>query len=370
MYPKLLCIGISFPALAGRCLPGNDPRVAATEQDVGVPKGKRPPPQRVTALEIPCRGMRALVVSNMKPTSQAPQRGSFVRDQVVALRRLGVDVTTFDWEPGTSRHPRALASLRALLRREAHDVVHAHYGLAGWVARAAGADPLVVTFHGTDVRHPIVGAMSRRLARREILVATASRSLFAAEGGRPGLPAPLGRAAVLPCGADLERFRPVESRRARRELGLAEAGRYLLFPASPTRQVKRFDRAEAVATACGAELLTLGTVPPAEVPLWVNAASAVLITSEHEGFGLAAVEALACDRPVLSTPVGAVPALAGGIDGCLVADFDAEVFAAAAERHLTAAGPRVMGRRRALAFGAGRAAERVLAAYRDLTGIT
>ena len=44
---------------------------------------------------------------------------------------------------------------------------------------------------------------------------------------------------------------------------------------------------------------------------WVNAANAVLITSDNEGFGLAAVEALACDVPVLSTPVGIAPTLLG-----------------------------------------------------------
>ena len=45
------------------------------------------------------------------------------------------------------------------------------------------------------------------------------------------------------------------------------------------------------------------------MPDWINAANAVLVTSENEGFGLVAVEALACDVAVLSTPVGVAPAL-------------------------------------------------------------
>ena len=36
----------------------------------------------------------------------------------------------------------------------------------------------------------------------------------------------------------------------------------------------------------------------------MNAANAVLVPSEREGFGLAVLEALACDVPVLATPVG------------------------------------------------------------------
>src|SRR5438270_264495 len=82
-------------------------------------------------------------------------------------------------------------------------------------------------------------------------------------------------------------------------------GAYRPFPADPGRQEKRYDRATEV--AAGAELLVLRNVDPAEVPLWVNAASAVLVTSEREGFGLGALEALACDVPVLSTDVGIAP---------------------------------------------------------------
>ncbi len=54
-------------------------------------------------------------------------------------------------------------------------------------------------------------------------------------------------------------------------------------------------------------LLALGNVPPSDVPLCVNAANAVLVPSEREGFGLGVLEALACDVPVLATPVGIAP---------------------------------------------------------------
>ncbi len=195
------------------------------------------------------------------------------------------------------------------MRRGSFDLVHAHYGLAGWCASLAGARPLIVTFHGTDVRHPTVGRLSRRLARRLDLVAGASRALFAPEAERPGLPKRPGASAVLPCGADLDRFRPSPRAEARQRLGLDPEGRYLLFPAATFRPEKRHDRALEVARLAGAELLTGGAIEAERMPDWVNAANAVLVTSENEGFGLVAVEALACDVPVLSTPVGVAPAL-------------------------------------------------------------
>jgi len=309
--------------------------------------------------------VRVLVVTNFEPDAAAPQRGRWVRDQVDEVRRRGIDVDVFSFPPGRGEYLPATRRLRALLRRERFDLVHAHYGLPGWCARLAGARPLLVTFHGTDVRHPVVGALSRRLAWRVDLVAGVSRALFDAEDGRPGLPAVPG-SAVLPCGPDLARFRPIPRAEARRALGLDPDGRYLLFPANPARAEKRHDRAAEVATACGADLLTGGSIEPERMPLWFNAASAVLVTSEYEGFGMTAVEALSCEVPVLSTPVGVAPYALTGVAGCLCAPFETAVWSAAARSHLDAPDPRVAGSGRASTLSAARMAERVIEAYRDI----
>jgi glycosyltransferase involved in cell wall biosynthesis len=309
--------------------------------------------------------MRVLVVTNFTPDASAPQRGRWVRDQIEEIRRRGVEVEVFGFPPGSSHYIPATLRLRKLLRRERFDLVHVHYGLTAWCALLGGARPLVVSFHGTDVRHPVVGPMSRRLARRVDLVAGVSRALFAPEAGRPGLPRVPG-SAVLPCGPDLERFRPLPRSNARRTLGLDPEGRYLLFPASPHRHAKRFDLAAELAATTGAELLSGGSIDPKEMPLWVNAANAVLVTSDYEGFGLVCIEALACDVPILSTPVGIAPFALAGVAGTLCAPFDAATWAAAASPHLDAADPRVEGAARAASLSAARMAERTIEAYRDV----
>lgn len=312
--------------------------------------------------------MRVLVVTNFEPDEQAPQRGRWVRDQVEEVRRRGVEVELFSFPPGRGEYLPATRRLRALLRRERFDLVHAHYGLAGWCAKLAGARPLIVTFHGTDVRHHLVGHLSRRLAWRIDRVAAVSKQLFSPEDGRPGLP-PVPGSAVLPCGPSLDRFQSMPRAEARRALGLDSEGRYLFFPANPARPEKRHDRAAELAAACGAELLSGGSIEPEKMPLWLNAADAVLVTSDYEGFGMAAVEALACGVPVLSTPVGVAPYALGGVEGCHCASFELEAWSAVARRHLEASDPRVEGSARAASLSAARMAERVIEAYRDLTAV-
>jgi len=113
-------------------------------------------------------------------------------------------------------------------------------------------------------------------------------------------------------------------------------------------------------------LLTLGRVHPFEVPLYVNAANAVLVPSAHEGFGLAVLEALACDVPVLATPVGVHPAALDDVAGTLCAPFDLAAWRALAEQHVQASDPRVEGRDRAAQWSARQMARRVLDAWGEV----
>ena len=310
--------------------------------------------------------MRVLTVMNFGADPETPQRGRWVVDQVEALRELGLDVELFTFQPGKDQYLPATRRIRRILKERSFDLVHAHYGLAGWCASLAGASPLVVTFHGTDVRHRIVGPMSRALTRRIDLIAGASKALFETEAGRPGLPLTPGRNAVLPCGADLSRFRQLDRATAKAELGLDPAKRYLFFPADPERAEKRADRARQVAEAAGAELLTGGSIEPDRMALWINAAHAVLITSEYEGFGLACLESLACNVPVMSTPVGIAPHACRGMERSLCTDFELESWAAFASSLLEMEDPRVRGRVVSEALSAVRMADRVNLAYREI----
>ena len=306
--------------------------------------------------------LRVLIVANMYPSPSRPSYGVFVADQVAALRATGeADVEVFHWNARRRPWRYALAALELRLTRVQADVVHAHYGLSGVVALATPRRlPLVLTVHGRDCHHPVVKRLTGLVARRAAAVVAVSAELAAQ--------CPFAVSAVIPPGADLTAFRPLPRAEARARLGLdpSPARRLLVFPADPARPEKRFADARALAarlalTRPDVELRAVFGRPRAEMPLWLNAADAVLVTSEREGYGLACVEALACDVPVLSTPVGVAPTLLAGVEGCLCAPFEPSAWAAHVEGLLGGGDPRVAGRavaetqacpsRRAVSYG-------------------
>jgi glycosyltransferase involved in cell wall biosynthesis len=75
------------------------------------------------------------------------------------------------------------------------------------------------------------------------------------------------------------------------------------------------------------------------------------------------LEALACNVPVLATPVGIAPKVLGGVPGALCAPFDANHWREALTRTLQASDPRIDGRDAAEAYSAHRMAQRLLGAW-------
>ena len=254
--------------------------------------------------------VRALVVSNMAASRENPARGVFVRDQVA------------------------------------------------WESRWFEKKNYRAWLHEDTAIRKYFGRLTRAALGHLDLVATVSEALAAELG--PLEPPP----AVLPCGVALDRFRPIPRDAARLALGLDREAPCLLFPFDPRRVSKHFDRARELAG--DVRLITLGATAPDHVTLAINAANAVLVPSEAEGFGLAVLEALACDVPVLATPVGVHPQALAGIEGTLCAPYDRERWAAALEPILAQADPRVAGRARAAEYSSERMAERVAAAWRSL----
>jgi len=256
----------------------------------------------------------------------------FFDDQVAALERCGVECTTMT-VPGDrgDRSPADFLRFLRRVRREAddgYDVVHANFGLTGPAALAQPTSPVVVTLWGTDVmgdRWPVT-ALSRLSARRANAVVLPSHRLADYVDCQHRL---------IQFGVDTELFRPMPRAAAREALGWDDDGHVVLFPYAPDREVKDYPRAADVVdrTDADADLRVVTNVSHEEMPTYMNASDAVLITSSRESGPMVVKEAAACNVPVVSTDVGFVREVIGPVDGSEVCETDAEL-AAALERAL------------------------------------
>src|SRR3954469_8810083 len=131
----------------------------------------------------------------MYPTPERPQLGSFVRDQVEALRRRDdVEIELFAFDPGLRAYPAAPRQVRARCKGRRFAIVHAHFGLVAWPALVAHLGPVVVTLHGNDLFHPRSNRITRAALPFTALPAAVSREFSA---NLPGA-GTTRRVAVLP----------------------------------------------------------------------------------------------------------------------------------------------------------------------------
>src|SRR5687768_188267 len=184
--------------------------------------------------------MKVLVVTNMYPTPDMPAFGTFVKDQVDALREAGaeVDVFSIPGRRGMWQYARALPRFWRFLLGRRYDVIHAHYVLAGVVARLQWGHRVVLTHHGPEVlgqprwQGPLCRLMTPLFDEVIHVTEEVRRALNDGDGW------------VIPCGIDLERFAPISRAEARQRAGLPQEKRLVLFAGDHWRPEKRFDLVE------------------------------------------------------------------------------------------------------------------------------
>lgn len=340
----------------------------------------------------------------------------FFRQQVRVLEAQGVEVDVLP-VPGkrvTTDHADRSRSVLDYVRYYPavlkasfgdYDVLHANYGLTAPMALAQPNLPVVLTLWGSDILGK-PAPLSRFCAKRADAVIVMTDEMAAATGTD---------CHVIPHGIDLDVFRPFSGEVARDVLGWRQDAKHVLFPYAKQRAVKDYPRAERIVdavrdrlvtepvalevgdgagsltaetTAGGAnadgganaaatgdggravtgagvvadvELHAIHGVPHDRMPLYLNAADAVLLTSKSEGSPNAIKEALACNAPVVSTPVGDVPDLVDGVRNATVASTDEALVDALAA--VLARGEPSDGRRKMTELSADRMGERIRAVY-------
>jgi D-inositol-3-phosphate glycosyltransferase len=352
----------------------------------------------------------------------------YVREVARALGRLGleIDVFTRSQDPGIREvvplgpgarvihvpagpaRPIARAAVAAhlpafaagveafrLRERGRYDLVHSHY----WLSGLAGLDlgrrwgvPLVHMFHTLGAIKNAVARGSgdtepaERLAAEVRIAAGADRIVASTLVERADLVwhvgADPGRVTVIPCGVDVELFRPRPQAAARARLGLT-AEHVLLFVGrlTPIKGLETLLRALAALRSDGlaAARLTLlvvggtkgdspdgahlhrlaqdlglcawvdfrGPQPQEALPDYYAAADLCLMPSRYESFGVVALEAMASGVPVIASRAGGLAVtVQDGATGRLVPEGDVAALARAVAGLLgDEAGRRALGTR-------------------------
>jgi glycosyltransferase involved in cell wall biosynthesis len=288
--------------------------------------------------------VKILAVTNIYPTRERPGNGVFIEQQVKSLLSRGLDVRVLFVDRRTEG-PSIYYRIGAMLQRElaefAPDVVHVMYGgvMADQVTKQRGL-PTLVTFHGSDLLGENLSGLARKLishygvfcsrkaARRANGVIVVARHLLKALGR--GIDST--KIKVIPCGIDLERFKPLDRTVCQRRLGWDAEAFHVLFATSAGDPVKRPELARAAIDLLSRKYRqinfhVLSGISNTEVPHWLNAADALLLTSKHEGSPTIVKEALACGLPVVSVNVGDVAERIEGVDGCHLAEAEPAALA-------------------------------------------
>jgi glycosyltransferase involved in cell wall biosynthesis len=277
----------------------------------------------------------------------------------------GVDVVRLPWQFKIG-NTNVCFGLWKALRQEKPDVIHCHLPTAIFVDMAAALSeatgiPLVMTYNNDLVGEGVVGILAtaynryrlpRVFANCDRIVVT--NPLYPSQS--PFLDPDDPKVVIIPWGVDPERFRFQEQLPAGPlTVGflslLDEYHRYkgldVLLQALPELPGVRLrvggagrelgwyrERAEALGVADRVRFL--GFVPDAELNDFYGACHVFVLPStdgRREGFGLVLLEAMACGRPVITTPIVGV---AGDIErwgaGVLVAPNDPGAIAEALRR--------------------------------------
>jgi glycosyltransferase involved in cell wall biosynthesis len=309
--------------------------------------------------------------------------------------------------PGTRRLLWTFGALPGACRRAGLDLFH---GTTNFEVPAFAGCPLVATIHDLiPLRYPAAVSRRFRWLFRGLIgraVRASRRVITVSEFTRREIlerhPGAAGKIVVVPNGVDpsfTAAGDPDADRRVRERHGLA--GRYLLFVGvfEPRKNVPllvdafeilRHTHPEAVdlqlALAGGAgwrgeqiaagvrsrglepAVRLLGYVPDADLPALYRGATLAVVPSQYEGFGIPAIEAMACGAPVLAANAAALPETVGDA-GELFAPGDPGELAAHVARLIAApqrlAELRARGLARAAAYTWDRAAALTLATYRD-----
>lgn len=220
--------------------------------------------------------------------------------------------------------------LKRLLRDNQYSIIHAHYGLSGWVALLAKSKKtkLIISFMGNDLlgdsakngkstfNGSLLVSLNQHFAKYADYVIIKSSEMSDK--------VLLNNKSIIPNGVNLNAFFSLERTLALKKVGWDPQLRHVLFMSNPDRPEKNFSLANISMSQLeieGVQLHFLNQISHNDLVYYYNASDVCLLTSFHEGSPNVIKEAMACNCPIVSTNVGDVEEIFGNILGCFICSF-------------------------------------------------
>jgi glycosyltransferase involved in cell wall biosynthesis len=202
-----------------------------------------------------------------------------------------------------------------------YDIIHANFGLTGPFALAQPRRPVILSLWGSDLMGPY-SYLSKQCAKYFDEVIVRSKKMQEELDSD---------AHVVPAGVDLSLFKPMNHQKAVNRVDWDPQRKHILFPYDPKRTIKNYPLAKSVVTGVEkkigspVELHVVTEVDHSRVPIYFNAADALLLTSHREGSPNTVKEAMACNTPIVSTDVGDVQERLTGVSPSAVCETESEL---------------------------------------------
>lgn len=297
--------------------------------------------------------MNILIVTNVFPTECHPYHGIFVYEQIQAIKRLYSDVNFevcyINGFKGKWQYVKSIWEVSKKINHGSYDLVHIHYGLSGLylINPFVKHVPTITTFHGSDIQpNGGNGKLSVIVSR---LAAKRSDAAIVLNEKMEAMVKPYcNNTYMIPCAVDINTFQPMEKTE---EYGNVQ----IVFPSNHERKVKNYhlfcEVLNILKNKYGivAEERELKNMTRQQIAQLYSNADVLLMTSDSEGSPQAMKEAMACNLPCVSTPVGDVRVLLKGVKDCYVSKLhDANELAELVTKALSKNGEGILGRKRAI----------------------